>query len=150
MMQPLLVGEACNLASGVAFGGRAGSLLADCLGVKRCRLLEAFECVNLLARWPGRGLGSKGHLFPLDEAKAGAAVLDLRGRAVVLAGRRVASAFGRRDAEFLEPLVLGRGEAWCRAVPAPSGIVRWYNRTCNRDAAGAVLREALKLCASCG
>lgn len=143
----MIVGEASNLPSGEAFGGRSGRFLASLLGVGLPEFMATFDRVNLLSTWPGRSGGRKGHLFPLGEARRAALVMDLRGRHVVLAGRRVASAFGIGKAAFLEPAEAGKGEASCVVVPHPSGIVRWYNLPANREAVGLVLRKAVEACA---
>ena len=99
-MKPLLIGEASNLPSGEVFGGRSGERLALLCGMTLERFLESFERVNLLDRWPGRSGGAKGHLFDREEARRSADRLDLRGRIAVLAGLRVASAFGLRRVAF--------------------------------------------------
>ncbi len=104
---------------------------------------EAFERVNLLRRWPGRSGGAKGHLFDLEAARKAAARLDVSGRTVVLAGKRVALAFGLRDPAWLEPAAFGRGERAAFVVPHPSGIVRFYNDEANRLAVGGLLRRLL-------
>jgi hypothetical protein len=148
--RPLLVGEASNLPSGEAFAGRSGRRLADLLGMTIAEFLVAFERVNLIPFWPGRSGGLKGHLFPTDVARLRATSLDVRGRRVVLAGLRVASAFGLKEVAFLRPVRLDEGEASCVVVPHPSGMVRFYNEKANRRAVGRILRRVLKLCGSSG
>lgn len=142
--RPLLVGEASNLPGGEVLRGASGRRLADLAGEDLDRFHELFECVNLLARWPGRSGGVKGHVFDPAAARRAAARLDLRGRTVVLLGKRVARAFGLADPPWLQPLRLGRGEAAAFVVPHPSGIVRWYNEAGNRRAVGRLLRCILK------
>lgn len=100
--RPLLVGEASNIPGGEPFGGRSGAVLAAMAGLTFDEFRRRFDRVNLLRRWPGREPGqAKGHKFPLAAARHAAARLDVRGRRVVLAGRRVALAFGLRGFEFL-------------------------------------------------
>ncbi len=149
-MKPLLIGEACNLPCGTAFSGRSGLTLATLAGLTLDEFLDAFDRVNLLKRWPGRSGGAKGHLFPMKAATAAARRLDVEGRHVVLAGRRVASAFGLRRFDFLESVALDKGEASCVVVPHPSGIVRLYNEPAFRLRVGRLLRKVLRTCASEG
>lgn len=124
--------------------GRSGRFLAGLLGVELPELLRAFRCVNLLtADGPRCG---KGRLFGPEQraaASAKARRLRLRGRRMVLLGKRVAGAFGLKDPPWLEPVRLGREETWCAVVPHSSGIVQWWNAAENRAAAAEVLRGAL-------
>ncbi len=137
-MRPLLVGEAPCKAGGEPFTGRSGSVLEALAGFPPRR---EFECVNLLRTWPGHA--GKGSAFPAAEARAAAqAMLSVltRGRVVLVAGKRVAGAFGIRQPEYLrwyhlEGLLVG-------VLPHPSGINRWLNDPVNREAAGRFLRSA--------
>ena len=139
----LLVGEAGGLfGDGEPFGGRIGRRMSSLLGMSPDEFLRRVERVNLLARSPGRQ-PAKGHLFPLREASVSAASMPLTGRVVVLAGKRVARAFGLTDPPWLTPVVLGRGEALCAVMPHPSGIVRWWNDAGNADEASRCLRRML-------
>lgn len=105
-------------------------------GISRTRYLRAFERVNLVAYWPGRS--GSGDAFPAAEARVRTAEIDIRGRVVVLCGRRVAIAFGVRS-PFLEPERLRGGLVY--VLPHPSGRNRWWNRPENRTAAGALIRR---------
>jgi hypothetical protein len=97
----------------------------------RSDLLARVECVNVLRAYPGPE-GDKGDAFPLDEARRASARLyrRLKGRRVLVAGKRVAAAFGMR-AEYLEWV---DHEAGFEAVviPHPSGVNRWWNEPKNR------------------
>lgn len=129
-------------------GGRCGLLLANCLGCALEEFLHAFDRVNLLQSPPPRQLGGrgKGREFPLVEAMMAARSLDLEGRHVVLAGKRVALAFGIKRVRWLEPVELGKGESSCFVICHPSGICRFWNDACNRQRVG----ECLKSLISCG
>lgn len=113
----------------------------------RTRLLTRFvsscEHVNLLKRWPGyKGRGSA---FPMETARRRAdAIKRMPGRGtVLLAGRRVARAFGFEhlldgDLGYFEPFL--RPDLGCRPVcyiivPHPSGVNRWWNHPVNREKA---------------
>lgn len=141
--KPLLVGEASNLPDrGEAFRGRSGRFLARLLGVDLAEFHWLFDCVNLLYRRQGKRSGArKGDLFDAAAAKRAARRLDVRGRVVVLAGKRVARAFGLADPPWLRRIALGRGEASCFVVPHPSGIVTWYNELLNRRRVAKLLRR---------
>lgn len=148
-MRPLLVGEASNLASGEAFAGRSGLRLAGLLRMSLGDFRDRFECVNLARRWPGREPGkAKGHVFAAAPAAHAARRLRVGGRVVVLAGRRVAAAFGVGGAAFFEAVDLNRGEEACVVIPHPSGIVRFWNDAANVRAASRCLKGVLKLCAA--
>lgn len=137
-MRPLLVGEAPCRRGGEPFTGRAGTVLAELAGFPPRR---EFDCVNLLQQWPGQD--GKGSAFPLHDARvAAAAMLSVlpQGRVVVVAGKRVAQAFGIRKPEFLRWYAVG-GKV-VGVLPHPSGINRWLNDPANREAAGTFLRSA--------
>lgn len=141
--RPLLVGEA-DPPCGVPMMGRSGRFLAGLVGMELGEFLRAFECVNLLPRdGPRAGKGRRFGPAELAEASRRARSLRLRGRVVVLAGKRVAAAFGLPDPPWLTDVWLGRGEWSCVVVPHPSGIVLWWNDRGNRGAAAAVLLGAL-------
>jgi hypothetical protein len=142
-MKPLLIGEASTVRNGRAFDGRPGLFLAGLLGMTLAEFLDAFDTVNLLRTWPGRQRGSKGHLFPMDKAVRAAARLKgtLNGRPVVLAGKRVARAFGIR-AGFLDVVKLDRSDALL--IPHPSGVVRHWNDKVNCKAVARRLWGMLK------
>lgn len=142
-MRPLLVGEASNLPDGAAFRGRSGAFLAGLCGRDLEGFHAAFECVNLLPCWPGPA-GTKGHRFPLGAARKRAARLDVEGRTVVLAGRRVAAAFGLTGFTFFRRVKMGRGEAGAWVIPHPSGIVRLWNDPAVRRSAVRLLGRLTK------
>ena len=128
---------------GRPFDGRPGRCLASLAGMGLEGFLASVEAVNLLPRWPGRQTGGKGHLFPMHEARIAAERMlpRLRGRAVVLAGRRVALAFGLRGCTWLEAMPGALGALSVAVIPHPSGIVRWYNCPKNRHKVGLFLKE---------
>lgn len=97
--------------------------------------LQQFERRNLLAYYPGSVEGEDGSLFPPDLAAEAADGLreELEGRLVLLAGKRVARAFGLSKPDYFEPLPRAPAPgavAW--VVPHPSGINRWWNEPRNR------------------
>lgn len=132
-MKVLLVGQAPSrdTCGGPPFSGRSGRRLADLAGVEHSRLGEVFALVNLLDRWPGKN--GRGDAFPMSEARAAAARLDLsKHDVVVLVGRNVARACGLKDAGYFKhhevaaPLADGKGqyvdqvgEQWI-GFPAPT------------------------------
>jgi hypothetical protein len=107
-------------------------------------VLDAFDTVNLLGRWPGED--GKGAAWDAERAARAARRLPLRG-AVVLLGLRVRRAYEARHpglgtlgwGDWMR-LPLGRAEV--TVIPHPSGIVRNYNDPAARALAGRVLREA--------
>ena len=130
------------------FVGRCGKFLAEeLMGISQEEMLRDHDFLNVLDRWPGRGVG--GDRFPIIEAKAAAkSKLDqVKGRTVVLLGQNVARAFGiekfqymvwyqyhgeRNREEVLIPLLC--------VMPHPSGRNRFWNRPENRDKAKKFLR----------
>lgn len=94
-------------------------------------LLERVEAVNVLERFPGPD-GAKGDRFPRGRARRRARHLlpSLRGRTVLLAGKRVAEAFGV-NAEYLTWHEHPEGFRVV-VIPHPSGVNRWWNEPENR------------------
>lgn len=132
-MKPLIVGEAPN---------NSGRHTVPGVILSRLRPLS-IPRRNLLLEWPG-GQG-KGSSFPLELAGEAARKLmrvTPRARPLILAGTRVARAFGlkRSQYEFLRWFEFrGRRIA---VVPHPSGIVRWWNDPKNRAALERFLKDA--------
>jgi hypothetical protein len=141
----LLIGEAPpprGAAGGPAFRGRPARFLA---GVAGEEVVGVCEAVNLIPSWPGRSSGG-GSRFPAREARRRASSIlfaSFRGRIVLLAGRRVAAAFGQGRRPFLEWFALRGGRA--AVLPHPSGLNRWWNSPENRRRAGALLRRGILL-----
>lgn len=142
LVRPLLIGEAPGRASRRPFEGRCEAQLAALAGVTVPALRAAVVMRNLLGAWPGAA--AKGALFPLPAARARAAVLRLgaRDRVVILAGKRVARAFGVQ-APYLARVALRGRTAY--VLPHPSGVNRWYNSARNRARASRFLRGVLEL-----
>lgn len=146
-MKIVIVGQAPGPRSGDrAFDGRSGDRLARYMGLSDRRdLLEHFELLNLLRRYPGPA-GDKGDAFPAGRARRAARRLSgrLRARTVLLAGKRVGAAFGV-GAEYLEWGTHEQGFAFV-VIPHPSGVNRWWNDPDNRESftkwAGPLLRRA--------
>lgn len=135
-MRATIVGEAPPRSGGRPFEGDAGRRLRQ---VARHDLADC-RLVNLLEAWPGPD-GAKGDAFPIDEARAAAARVRFRTPVVLLAGHRVARAFGVR-AGYLEWTTLrGRRAA---VIPHPSGINRWWNCPRNRRRARRFIAAALR------
>lgn len=95
------------------------------------------ELVNLLRRWPGDQ--GKGDAFPIARARRAAGKFKPAG-VVLLAGKRVAEAFGERRAYFEWFDLRGARAA---VIPHPSGISHWWNEPANVARAAAFMRRAL-------
>jgi len=141
-MKPLLVGEAPAKGSKEPLGGRSGRFLAKLLGMGMGGFLDAFDRANLL-RFRQRPSAGKGDLFDLALASANARRMGLRGRDVLLLGKRVALAFGLKDPAWLRPVRLGKRERAAFVLPHPTGINRWWNDGGNRALATGLLSSVL-------
>lgn len=146
------------------FVGRSGSRLADLLTVPLRQLPMFFELHNLLSRHPGRE--GKGSAFPLEEATREARELCRAERIarhappyrrVLLAGHRVAEAFGISGGEYFQwvfppPARDPQNSAanYIFAVfPHPSGINLWWNEAANARRARAFLQDCAKSSTGC-
>ena len=138
--RPLLIGQAPSRLGDPAkpCTGRFMRFLCGVAGVSTLAYLRAFERRNLLPAWPGKS--GKGDAFPMEEARAAAAGMDVRGRTVVCCGRKVAGAFGVR-AGFLSETEKD-GAAFV-VLPHPSGVNRWWNSRSNRRRARRLLRRLI-------
>lgn len=101
-------------------------------------LREQFDLQNLLPHYPGPG-------WPADQVVPAVEALkpELKGRAVVLCGRRLAGSLGLGDTvrhAFIS--VHGAEVAW---IYHPSGRTRQYNSPAERAAAGNTLKRAMEL-----
>lgn len=112
--------------------------------------VRATTHANLLARYPGKE--GKGAAFPLVHARArahalvgvlngppsGGNLFAFGGRqfpapaVVLLAGKRVAAAFGFRDSPHFEARRLGGLYLPLVVLPHPSGVSAWWNSSANR------------------
>ena len=157
---PLLIGEAPSpggLGPAGPFDCASGDAIARLLTEAdprgeqwdRARALAAFERRNLLPGRPGRDKSGRGSALPTSAKRAAAASLlsfdRLAGRRVVLAGSRVADAFGLALPIGAE--LRWRGATWSQ-VPHPSGLTRAYNDPRVRRDAGAALHRAVDRCAA--
>lgn len=131
-----LIGEAPGRTPGLPFDGRCGRFLERLTGVHP---RSAFTCRNVLDRFPGDAGG--GAVFPLREARKAASRIVLRG-VVLLAGKRVAAAFGVR-ARYFAPVSVGRATVY--VIPHPSGRNRWWNSPENRAMAAAFLATIIAM-----
>lgn len=143
-MKPLLIGEAPSRTSDPKkpFHGASGTYLAKLAGLSGViQLSYEFRLRNILQRWPGIGnAGEKGSRFPIAKAKRVARKIPLEG-IVILAGRRVAKAFGLDHAPYFT--FFERGEAIVAVIPHPSGANRFWNDPENRVIAAKFLRGVL-------
>lgn len=101
------------------------------------------ECLNVLRSYPGPE-GDKGDAFPRQRAQRAARRLwgSLRGRRVLLAGKRVGVAFGIRE----DYLVWTTHEAGfdVAVIPHPSGVNRWWNEPANRRRFTKFVRDVVR------
>lgn len=120
-MRVELIGEAPARGTSKPFEGRSGKFLRDLLGDDFSRL----GLSNLLSEPPLS--------FCADQTRWAAlrriANLDPDGVVLLLAGHRVARAFGV-VARYFEPCLLN--EAVVYVVPHPSGVNHWWNLELNR------------------
>lgn len=142
-MRPLLLGEAPARSSAPGdqpFDGRCAAFLEQLAGFA---MSEAFALQNLLEEWPGPA--AKGSAFPEALARDRARLLapELDGRAVVLAGQRVAAAFRVRGVALGAWVEVEIAGALFEAtvLPHPSGVNRWWNEQANRRAGARFLRS---------
>ena len=117
----LLIGEAST--TGEPFVGRSGDRLRSLLGAKDLTLIV--DVMNLLPSPTGKV--GKGRAFPAKKGREMAAAVlaaELNRTKFILAGKRVAAAFGIRAAYF--EVVVKDGRQFM-IIPHPSGINRWWN-----------------------
>lgn len=146
-MKPLLIGEAPSRKSDPKkpFQGASGRRLARMAGLDSEEDLPTrFRMTNVLGRWPGTGnAGEKGSRFPIARAKRAARRIELLG-VVILAGRRVAKAFGMAEAPYFRWYATDRhGPCRIAVIPHPSGCNQFYNVPANREKVAAFLRGVL-------
>lgn len=151
-VKTVLVGQAPSRTSEPdrPLSGMSGKRLAGLLRMTEAELSASFCRINLVDEFPGKN--GKGDAFPAAEARTKALLLMKRyaGRRVtlVLAGKKVAGAFGLRGRDYFER---GRFHEFPNigfvTVPHPSGVNRWWNDAGNRRKAAkffAELRKATK------
>jgi len=114
------------------------------------KMLVDHDFINLLDKWPGKGL--KGDKFPMREAEVAARVKleKLKNRVVVLLGANVARAFGFRAFKYGEWYEIRDPLNYARVVvprvtviPHPSGVVRYWNIEENRLIVSKFLRNVV-------
>lgn len=136
----VLVGEAPSRTSdpAVPFSGRSGRRLSS-LGLD----LENIGRVNLFAEWPGHSTRSDGSAWKKKEAREEARTLapKLRGKLVVLAGLRVADAFGYRPPSALLSIDADSRGFEYAVIPHPSRVNRWWNEPGREEAVAEFLRS---------
>lgn len=128
------------------FTGKCGAFLAQLMGLSQEQMLLQHDFMNVLDRWPGKGLG--GDKFPMGLAKEAARtkVEQMRGRCVVLLGHNVARAFGAEKFSYFEwysyrnpkdvsDIVIPK----LTVVPHPSQVSRHWNNVDNRNIASKFL-----------
>lgn len=121
---------------------REGKRLAHLMGV--ASVPDAFACVSLVDRWPGRT--GRGEVFPNGQAKRQAEYLwrDLpTERKLLLVGRRVAHAFALSHLEYLTWTTVRRSGTPARVVtvvPHPRAY-RWWSEPTNAARAARFLRR---------
>lgn len=177
--RPLILGEAPSKSGDKYYlcplSGAVGERLARWAGLEPqpggtrygqwyWPLVAAFECRNLLERYPGPQ--GRGAALPMGPAREAAAELlpELDGRRVVVLGTRLPAALGLRwpapmfewhHFPWLSPsqallreqgLAVGVGDVEFEyaVIPHPSGLNRAYNDPLVERAASAVLRRCLE------
>jgi len=141
-MSLLLVGQAPSSDTNgrAPFSGRSGRRLAELMGMTHEEFLDRVPATNVLPCYPGKSRGAKGDAFPMNQAVASARTMEFGdAKLVVLVGKNVARAFGRKDHDYFEEFEL-RGR---RAViiPHPSGVNRWWNEPVNVETARLFMTE---------
>lgn len=153
-MRILFIGQAPSRESDgkPPFTGKCGIFLANLMGKTQDQMLQDHDFLNVLDRWPGKGIG--GDKFPMVEATIRAKNLfpAMRGKIVVLLGANVARAFNLKSftyyeshkvldpentADVLSPL--------CCVMPHPSGVNRHWNHLENRLRAQEFLSNIIGL-----
>lgn len=165
-----LVGEAPSSSTDgePPFSGRSGRRLAELIGIRFEDLPCFFELHNLFDRYPGSN--GKGSDFPLDLARDRARELApklvphaLPYRRVILAGHRVAQAFGLGTPDptgndlmtwvssvpRLTAPELAERDFIYAVVPHPSGVNQWWNEPGNVQRAARFLRECARSSTAC-
>lgn len=142
-MRPILIGQAPGPNTDPSLplyphpSTSAGGRLAQFMGLGAEDYIDAFERLNLVQEYPGRR--KHDDKFPLYQARLRAGELRplMRGRTVILMGRKVASAWGEpvAQAEFFEWVRCGTFGTMLAVVPHPSGRNHWYNSSENRQQA---------------
>jgi hypothetical protein len=125
------------------FSSSSGDFLTKLIGMP---VRVMFDCANILDYWPGSA--GKGSKFPMGEAQKELRLWkvdgEFLGRRVILAGSRVAKAWGAPAGQIL---TWNKADAHCDAfavLPHPSGVNRWWNDPQNRENAKFFLMEELK------
>lgn len=157
-MKPLIIGEAPSRAGNrywqFPLSGLVGKRLCIWAGLSPddggspygryyWPLRERFDLMNLIERWPGPQ--GRGAAFPAEQARVAFTQLDLRGRVVVLLGRRISDAVGLQI-DFYDWLGKDTCSLGCDlvAIPHPSGLNRRYNDDEHVLNTERTLREALR------
>lgn len=104
------------------------------MGLTQEEMLAQHDFVNVLDRWPGKGIN--GDKFPISEAKPRAAALVpmMANRFVILLGSNVVRAFGIPKFKYYDwhtvqdsknsNIIITRK---CSILPHPSGVNRIWN-----------------------
>lgn len=133
------------------FVGKCGKFLAEQLmGLTQEEMLAQHDFVNVLDRWPGKGIN--GDLFPLAKARVAARGLaeDMRNRVVIMLGHNVARAFGCDKFQYFRWYEVRHPDNTnviiakrCAIIPHPSGVNRLWNLQNNRIIARKFLMSAI-------
>ena len=124
-------------------GKGSGDKLAKLCGLTPEEFFRFSVTLNLFEDFQGKN--GKGDHFPMELAKQRAKAIVYRWWAhskVILLGRGVAEAFGKKDAEILTWHHAGIPFCEFAVVPHPSGINRWWNDPVHRITASLFLRDA--------
>lgn len=119
-MTILLLGEAPARGTKVPFDGQSGDRLRKLLGTEfnRLRLMNLYQM--------SRARAGKGSEWNANAARKRAKQFVIPADFVLLAGRRVAAAFGiPKGVRYFEPCMVHDVVAY--VIPHPSGVNQWWN-----------------------
>ena len=127
----------------------AGYRLYKLTGLEsRHEYLRTFDRANLFAEWPGCWDKQKRpkDKWSVRDARIAAASMRflLTGRTVIFVGRRVSTAFGFGDLDFLEHAVDPVWKMRVACVPHTSGRSHWYNDVDNARRAREFFDQLLR------
>ncbi len=137
-MKPLIIGEAPSRTGDPkkVIDGALGAKLAAFCGMNMQTFRAEFARANVTDAWPGQA--GKGSMFDAEPSARLRRRL-LKGRLVIMLGKRVARAFDMDPDYFIEQRTISGAGVY--VVPHPSGINRFYNSAENRSRMACFMRS---------